>query len=121
MGIAFVSIVALISFYIDKVDRKKLLSRQSLSNSTDLSTFVSILTPSSSFFRSLLVGGVCGIRFFNINYSPLLCDGCMLYDIFELWTLRWYHQCYIGCPISNKYQVRSRSSLALLDDNLINA
>lgn len=76
---------------------------------------------SSAFFRSLLVGVVCGIRFFNIGHSPILCDGYMFYDIFELWTLRRYHQCYIGCLISNKYKVRFKSSLELLDDNLINA
>lgn len=117
MGIAFVCISALISFYIDKVDRKRLLSMPCII--TELHFFyVDFL----SFFRqSFLVGGVCGIRFINISYPSILCDGCMFYDIFELWTVWWNHQCHIGCLISNKYQVRFKSFLPLLDDLLINA
>lgn len=99
MGIVFVSISALISLYIDKVDRKKLLStrlpwsqscRDALAHQ-HISHFS--LSRFFIFFASLswLAVDVLDILRFHRAHTAVLCDGHLLYDIPELRPVRRHY------------------------------
>lgn len=88
-GVTFVLVSALISLYINKVDRKKLLSMITTSIVSFL--FVSVFKPLFLLnFSRLAIGLLCVLRF-NSTDTVFLCDGRVFHDIFKLRPVRWHH------------------------------
>lgn len=102
MGAVFVTISALISLYINKVDRKKLLSKK-------MTTVHRKSMLKSIFFIYFSHLALDLFRIFRIYFpnTAFLCDGNLFYDIFELRSMRWNHKCDIDCHISHKHKVNT--------------
>lgn len=96
MGVVFVTISALISVYINKVDRKKLLSM--ILQSFAILAKIFILAP---LIFSWMAIDLFFVFCFNIRNTTFLRDGHLFYDFFELRSVRRYHQCHINHNISH--------------------
>lgn len=95
-GVTFVLVSALVSLYINKVDRKKLLSMIIYNYFIFFHLRVSILVQLkiSIFFIlncSWLAIGMLSILCVNSIDTVFLRNGRVFYDIFELWTVWRYY------------------------------
>lgn len=113
MGTTFVAISAIISFYINKIKRKILLSKFVV-----CITFYSYLLFDSHqvcqgqsrsrayvhnyYIFSNLVNHISNCLRINSFYWVFLHYGDLFYDIFECRTMRWHHKRNISWIISNK-------------------
>lgn len=106
-GVTFVMVSALISLYINKVDRKKLLSMIiKLFIASFLFEHFFLFNLKTLWNFSWLAIGMLSVFCFNSIDTIFLCDGRVFYDIFELWPVWRYYKRHFSYNIPNKYQVK---------------
>lgn len=108
MGVTFVGISAIVSFYIDRIDRKLLLSEFCVGTYA----FGRQKQIKSNFFllffrhrRSHMVINRIGGLSIDCIHQAILRDGALLYAFSQRWPVCGYHQCHFGCTISHELSV----------------